>query len=141
ERAKISAIIRVITSTVTSGPGISVRLSRLSKTAAGLVLECDSLGIAVHLGNIDQVIDTALTRSRSYFQKLVDAQDAETGKDDEAGHGAAALAAPQAAPATVDTVGKLDVSPIAPADPGQTTPSGKHAGEKSKAVSLTVISS
>jgi hypothetical protein len=140
ERAKISAIIRLITSTVTSGPDISVRLSRLAKTAAGLVLECDSLGIAVHLGNIAQVVDIALARSRTYFQKLVDAQDAQAGKDNEAADvGGAALAAPQAPPTTADTIEKIDASLIDQASADQPAQTGRNQSENPETVTLRVL--
>src|SRR5690606_13161251 len=46
-------------------------------TAIGLSMECERLGVAVHLGNVAKVIDTALERNRTYFQKLVDAAEAK----------------------------------------------------------------
>jgi hypothetical protein len=72
ERGQISAIIRMITSQVTSSRNVNVRVSRLSKTAVGLILSCEQNSIPVHLGNIDAVIDVALSKTRSFFQKLVD---------------------------------------------------------------------
>tara|TARA_R110002051_G_scaffold320520_3_gene405986 strand:- start:3690 stop:4622 length:933 start_codon:yes stop_codon:yes gene_type:complete len=78
KRAKMSALIRLATGQVAARADINTRISRLSKTAVGLVMECESRGIAVHLGNVVDVIDTALEHNRSYFQKLVDAHEASS---------------------------------------------------------------
>lgn len=76
ERGRMSALIRLVTGQVAARADTNVRISRLSKTAIGLIMECERLGIAIHLGNVAKVIDTALEHNRSYFQKLVDAHEA-----------------------------------------------------------------
>src|SRR5690606_1374291 len=73
ERGRMSALIRLVTGQVAARADTNVRISRLSKTAIGLIMECERLGIAVHLGNVAKVIDTALEHNRTYFQKLIDA--------------------------------------------------------------------
>ncbi len=103
ERARMSALIRLVTGQVAARADTNVRISRLSKTAIGLIIECECRGIAVHLGNVAEVIDIALAHNRSYLQKLVDATEA---KPDAEGEAKSAIPNPPASQTTTAPSGQ-----------------------------------
>jgi hypothetical protein len=75
EHAIIAALIRFLASEQAVGGNASVRVSRLTKTVLGIILFCEALHAPVHLGNIAQVIDIALSHSRTFFKAQVDIRD------------------------------------------------------------------
>ena len=110
ERGRMSALIRLVTGQVAARANTNVRISRLSKTAIGLIMECERLGVAVHLGSVAKVIDTALAHNRTYFQKLVDAAEANP---DAEGAAKSDISNPPASQATTAPSGQ----PRAPQQP------------------------